>query len=106
MQEQSWAQAEKKTARRVFDAALQAELSELLLAFRQRAAAATTPDDMWAIAESLLDQRRDIERKYDFRYSQLLVVFGRLIKEKRVRSEDLRDFSDDKLSVIQRIASL
>ena len=46
---------------------------------------------MWAIAELLFDQRRDIERKYDFRYSQLPVVFGRLIKEGRVRSEDLQD---------------
>ena len=106
MREQNWTQTEKKVARQVFDTALQAELSELLLAFKQRAAAAATPDDMWAIAELLLDQRREIERKYDFRYSQLLFVFGRLVREKRVRVEDLQQLSDDKLSVIQRIASL
>jgi hypothetical protein len=48
----------------------------------------------------------EIERKYDDRYSQLLFVFGRHIKERRVRGEDLQELSDDKLSVIQPIASL
>ncbi len=106
MQEGKWTQTERKVARRVFDTALQAELSELLLAFKKSAAAAATLDEMWAIAELLLDQRREIERKYDFRYSQLLLVFGRLVREKRIRAEDLQQLADDKLSVIQRIASL
>jgi len=106
MEQMKWSGAEKKAARQVFDAALQAELSEMLSAFRARAARAATPEDMWAVAELLIVQRREIELKYDYRYSQLLSVFGRLVREKRIREAELKGLSEEKLSFIRRIASL
>jgi len=106
MDEMKWSGTEEKAARQVFDAALQAELSEMLSVFRARAARAATPEDMWAVAELLIVQRREFELKYDYRYSQLLSVFGRLVREKRIREVELKGLSEEKLSFIRRIASL
>ena len=72
----TWTAAEKKIARRVFDAALQRELAEVMAQFKARAARATEPQDMWALQEYLAEVRREIDRKYDYRYSQLDLVFG------------------------------
>jgi hypothetical protein len=61
---------------------------------------------MWLIADHLAVQRREIELKYDYRYSQLLFVFGRLVREKRIQEAELEALSEEKLLFIQRIASL
>jgi hypothetical protein len=49
---------------------------------------------------SLLDQLR----KYDYRYSQLTQVFGRLLYEKRLREEELRGLREDNLKPIRSLA--
>jgi hypothetical protein len=102
---ENWSDREKKIARRVFDAALTAELAEVMADFKSRAAAAIEPDNMWSIQEHLFHTRRDIDQKYDYRYSQLLFVFGRLVREGRVQEADLAGLSEDKLAVIRRIVS-
>lgn len=103
---ETWSDREKKLARRVFDAALVAELTEVMADFKARAAAAAEPDDMWSIQEHLFHKRREIDEKYDYHYSQLLFVFGRLVREGRIQEAELSGLSDDKLDVIRRIASL
>jgi hypothetical protein len=69
-------------------------------------AAVTEAHAMWAIGEGLWRKRRDFDAKYDFRYSQLLMVFGRLVREGRVQEAQLSWLSPDKLATIRRIASL
>lgn len=73
--------------------------------FKARAAAAAKPDDLWSIQEHLDRTRREIDRKYDYRYSQLIVVFGRLLREGRIQEEQLAGLSEEKLAFIQRVAS-
>ena len=51
-------------------------------------------------------QVREIEQKYDYRYSQLILVFGRLVREGRIAEEQLRGLSEEKLSYIRRFVSL
>jgi hypothetical protein len=46
----------------------------------------------------------EIDRKYDYRYSQLTHVFGRLLYEKRLREEELRGLREDKLKPIRSFA--
>ncbi len=92
---ETWSDREKKLARRVFDAALVAELADVMADFKARAAAAAKPDDMWSIQEHLHRKRREIDEKYDYRYSQLLFVFGRLIREGRIQEAELNGLSDD-----------
>jgi len=106
MSDTRWTKAEKEIARRVFDAALERELAEVMAVFKGRAAKATEPEDMWAVEKYLEDARRRIDRKYDYRYSQLELVFGQLLWEKRITEEDLKGLSEDKLASVRRIASV
>ena len=101
-----WTHSEKKLARRVFESALQGELAEVMSEFKARAANAQEPDDMWAVQEWLFRERREIDSKSDYRYSQLGFVFGRLLREGRIREDDLAGLSQEKLEVIRRIALL
>lgn len=106
MQNLNWSDSEKKLARRVFQAALETELAEIMTAFKAQVAALATPDEMWAIQGVLARKQREIEEKYDYRYSQLIMVFGRLVKEGRVTREQLRGLSDEKRSFVERLLSL
>ncbi len=101
-----WTASEKKSARRIFESALAAELGELMTVFKLKASRASTPDDLWAIESFLSAARREIDAKYDFRYSRLIFLFGALLREGRVHASDLNAFSEDKLAYIRGIASL
>jgi hypothetical protein len=101
-----WSGSEKKIARRVFDEALDAELAEIMTDFRARAAAIKEPADMWDVEEYLSRKRREIIEKYDFRYSQLPLVFGRLLREGRIREEQLAGLAEEKLDFVRRILSI
>jgi len=101
-----WSESEKKVARRAFEAALSAELSEVIAEFKARATAAAEPDDLWSIQEHLYHKRREIDEKYDYRYSQLLMVFGKLVREGRLQEAQLAGLAEEKLSYIRRIVSL
>jgi hypothetical protein len=101
-----WSESEKKLSRRVFEAALEAELSEILAEFKSKAAAAATAEAMWALEEYLAQKRREVDGKYDYRYSQLLFVFGRLVREGRLQEEQLSGLAPEKLSYIQRMQEL
>lgn len=89
----------------MFEAALTAELAELMADFKARAAVAE-PHEIWPIQEYLERKQREIDRKYDYRYSQLPLVFARLIREGRVQQTQLAGLSEQKLAYIGRIASL
>jgi predicted transcriptional regulator len=83
----NWSHAEKKIARTAFDAALDKELAALLADFKQRAIVATSAQQLWEIEDFLRESRREIDRKYDFRYSQLIMVFGQLLRDGWLRCE-------------------
>jgi len=101
-----WTESEKRIARGAFEAALRAELAEALAEFKTRAAAAGAPHDMWLIAEDVQSKRHEIDQKYDYRYSQLVLVFGRLVREGRVQEAQLAGLTEEKLAEIRHIASL
>ncbi|WP_172150632.1 MULTISPECIES: hypothetical protein [Pseudomonas] len=105
MYDLKWSAAEKKLARRVFEAALTAELAEIMADFKARAAAVTEPHEMWPIQEYLQRKQREIDRKYDYRYSQLHLVFAQLIRQGRVQQAQLAGLSEEKRADIWRIAS-
>lgn len=88
------------------NAALDAELAALLTEFKQRVAALDRPEDMWPLAAWLREKQRAVDDKYDYRYSQLPRVFGRLVREGRVAEDELSGLAADKLSIIRRIVSL
>jgi len=103
---ENWSDREKKIARRVFEAALHRELAEVMAEFKFRAAGAKEPEDMWAVQEYIAQARRDIDSKYDYRYSQLDLVFGRLLRERRIEELELKGLAEEKLAYIRHVASL
>lgn len=102
----TWSESEKKLSRRVFEAALTTELAEIMSDFKSRAAQLSTPQDMWNLEDYLTRKRRMIDEKYDYRYSQLIFVFGRLVREGRIQESELNGLSKEKLEYIMRIVSL
>jgi hypothetical protein len=52
----------------------------------------------------LTERRKEIDRTYDYRYSRLTHVFGKLLYEKRLREEELRGLPEDKLNSIRSVA--
>nr|WP_298169734.1 hypothetical protein [uncultured Pseudomonas sp.] len=106
MYDLKWSAAEKKLARCVFEAALTAELAEIMANFKAKAAAVAEPQQMWALQQYLERKQREIERKYDYRYSQLLRVFGELIRQGRVQETELAGLSEEKLDYVRCFVSL
>lgn len=106
LHELKWSDSEKKAARRIFESALTAELAELLATLKQRAAQATSPEDLWQIESFLSAARREIDRKYDYRHSRLIFLLARLLREGRLAEGDLAALSEQKQSYIRSVASL
>jgi hypothetical protein len=104
--EPTWSKSEKAIARTAFDAALKRELQDVMHTTKQMANQIKEPADVWELEHYLTECRKEINRKYDYRYSQLRHVFGRLLYEGRVREEELRGLSDDKLKSIRSLAEL
>ena len=106
MRDFKWSDVEKKIARRAFDAAFQKECTAVIQRLIALAVNARRPDDIWAIHDYLTEQRKKIDEKYDYRYSQLIVILGRLLSEKWIEEDDIAGLSDEKLQIIHHIASL
>ncbi|MER8373263.1 hypothetical protein [Mesorhizobium sp. M1409] len=99
---ESWSTSEKKIARRAFDAALEVALATTMAEFKSKANAATVAADMWDVEDYLREQRREIDRTFDYRYSQLLFVFAGLIRAGYLDENLLAGLSQDKREVIRR----
>ena len=100
-----WSRSEKTVARAAFDAALKRELQEVMQEAKQTANQINEPADLWDLEHHLTQRRKEIDRKYDYRYSQLTHVFGRLLHEQRLREEDLLGLQEDKLKLIRSFAT-
>ncbi|MGB6676992.1 MAG: hypothetical protein WBE44_09900 [Terriglobales bacterium] len=102
--EKTWSKLEKAVARAAFDAALGQELHEVIQEVKKMANEIQQSSDLWDLEFYLTQRRKEIDRKYDYRYSQLLHVFGRLLHEGRLREEELRGLREDKLDAIRSCA--
>jgi hypothetical protein len=60
--------------------------------------------DLWDLEHYLTERRKEIDRKYDYRYSQLTHIFGRLLHEGRLSEEELRGLREDKMESIRSFA--
>ena len=99
-----WSRSEKAIARTAFDAALGRELHEVIQQAMKMASQIQQSSDLWDLEHYLTQRRKEIDRKYDYRYSQLTQVFGRVLYEKRLREEELRGLREDKLKPIRSFA--
>ena len=102
--EPTWSKSEKAIARAVFDAALKRELQDVMQETKQTANQIKEPADVWELEHYLTERRKEINHKYDYRYSQLTHVCGKLLYEGRISEEDLNGLRDDKLKSIRSLA--
>jgi hypothetical protein len=100
-----WSDVEKKVARRAFDLALQRECTTIAAEVRKLSAQDSNPMVVWGIHDYLSEQRRMVDRKYDYRYSVLINLFGRLVAEKWLSLDDLAGLRDEKIERIERSAT-
>ncbi|HET7872722.1 MAG TPA: hypothetical protein VFL42_09440 [Terriglobales bacterium] len=104
MRDWKWSAGEKAIARKTFEQALEEELRQTVAAFKDRSARVKDASELWKIEDWLAERRKDIDQKYDYRYSVLGLVFERLVREARVKKDDLRGLSADKLEMIRRVS--
>jgi hypothetical protein len=101
-----WSPAEKKIARGAFDLALQREFDAITQEVKHQAANIKERAALWELEDYLTKSRKQIDRKYDYRYSVLTMVFGVLIHEGWLSEDELRGLGEDKLDYIRRITSV
>jgi hypothetical protein len=106
MRDMSWSHAEKTIARKAFKQALAREFEAVIREAKQMAAKIEQPSDLWDLEAYLTHSRKEIDRKYDYRYSMLTLVFGILVREGRLSEEELQGLAEDKLAHIHSNANL
>jgi photoprotection regulator FRP-like protein len=99
-----WSDVEKKVAQRAFDLALERECTPIAAKVTKRMQN-SSPTGIWAIHDYLSEQRRKIDTKYDYRYSVLINLFGRLVAERWLNLDDLAGLTDEKIQLIERSAA-
>ena len=106
MYELKWTLAEKTVARRAFDLALGKELEALLQEAKGRTARIEEPSELWDLESCLTERRREIDRRYDYRYSILPLVFVQLLRDGRLTEDDLHGLGQEKLDLIRRASAI
>ena|ERR1700722_9982692 len=106
MYELKWSHAEKKVARRAFDLALGKELNALILEAKDRAAKIDEPSELWDLERWLTKRRREIDRRYDYRYSILPLVFAQLLRDGGLTEDDLHGLGLEKLDLIRKVSAI
>ncbi len=101
-----WSQAEKTVARRAFERALKQEFDELIMEAKRRARGIEQIADVWSLADYVSGRRKEIDTRYDYRYSVLPCVFAGLFRAGRLTESDLAGLDGDKLAEIRRLAKL
>ena len=102
----TWSKGEKQIARRAFDGAHEREYRDLLHKTREMANGMREPADLWRLHDFLARTLREIDEKYDYRYSVLTLVFCRLLCEGWLKIEELEGLCEDKLGEIQAYVQL
>ena len=101
MQNETWSSGEKTIARRAYDAARSREYAALTDEVRRRAKGIADPEHIWELHDFLSSCRKEIDEKYDYRYSKLVFVFARLINEGWLAETELAGLSEEKLAMIR-----
>jgi len=101
MRDWKWSQSEKAIARKVFDSALQAELEATIRQAKERAARIREASDLWKLEDWLSKRRREIDERYDYRYSVLPLVFAGLLRDGLITRGQLDGLQPEKLAAIR-----
>jgi hypothetical protein len=102
----TWTAAEKKLARRIFEKAFEAECATIVAETKRMIANAKAPSDIWRVHNYLSEQREAVDRIYDYRYSVLIRVFARLLRDGWLTEADFAGLGQEKIDRIKLVATL
>jgi len=100
MRDMHWSPKERTIARRAFDRALHRELEATIREAKQKAERIKEPDELWGLERYLTRRRKEIDAKYEFKYSVLLLVLADLVREGGINLDQLHGLSEDKLRIV------
>jgi hypothetical protein len=101
-----WSEIEEKIARKAFKKAYEREIDALIEEVRKKGSKLAELDQVWHLHDFLSARRHDIDGKYDYRYSVLIFVFARLLKEGWLDLDELKGLEPDKLTKIIALARM
>lgn len=105
MREYKWSKSEKIVGRRAYDGAYRKECTEILNKTKEMLSEMKDPKEIWKVEDYLDEKREEIDAKYDYRYSVLVLVLGRLMREGFIEDSELQGLAQDKIDNIKRISS-
>jgi hypothetical protein len=101
MRDLHWSPKEKDIARRAFDGALHRELKATIQEAKQMAQKIKDASELWELERYLTQRRKEIDGKYEYKYSVLLLVLADFVREGRVSLDELDGLAEDKLRCIR-----
>ena len=101
MRDLHWSAKEKMIARRAFDHALQRELEVTIREAKQMAEEIKRPEELWELERHLTGRRKEIDAKYEYKYTVLLLLLGDLVREGRIDMNELEGLGEDKLHCVR-----
>lgn len=101
-----WSKAEQGVAHAAFEKAHGREINALIQEVRERAGAVTEIKEVWQLHDFLSTRRHEIDGKYDYRYSVLIFVFARLVKEGWLHLHELEGLDADKVTKVKALTRM
>ena len=101
--EGKWTKSQKAHARELFDLALSREYDDLIKTVNSTKI--ETPEEVWDLHDMLGKKRKELNGKYDYRYSQLIFVFAQLVRGGYLTLEELEPIGEEKLKQIDNMVN-
>ncbi len=101
-----WSHTEQNIAKAAFDKAYDREISALIKEINEKASVISQIEDIWGLHDYLSARRHEIDGKYDYRYSVLMFVFARLLKEGWLKLDELEGLAADKLKKVTALSRM
>jgi hypothetical protein len=97
----NWTKAEKQIAKKVFNLAKSRAYQNLIDTINSKVI--NSQNQVWELRDLLNRKAKEFDEKFDYRYSQLLILFIRYINEGLLSIEELEGLSEDKIYIIRDI---
>ena len=101
----SWSSAEKEIAHTAFAAALERERAAVRREVEGMLQSSADSTEVWRVRDYLNEKAREIDAKYDYRYSVLIDVFARLLAQGWLTLEELAGLGGEKLQLIHEASA-
>jgi hypothetical protein len=106
MNHDKWSKKERSIARTAFKKAYEKECNQIIGKLKEKSNKLSDPEDIWELHDYLSEIRKEMDEKFDYRYSVLIMVFARLLKQKYLQVEDFEGLTEDKIDRIENLAGI